>query len=447
MGLLDKLFGKKDPAADLDAAEAALERGDGVRALELARRAGRGAAGELATRARETAERARETIIASALATAAEREEAELHDEAADWLEIALDHVTDDAERHRLEARREALLDLHEAAQRPATPVRERDPGASDRDDPDAPETAELELDEHYELLVDMLRPDVAARYRDRSESFRRACVALSESATDVALPLFDAELETAPDDAVARLERGRCHLLAGDAEAARVDLEAAWEELGDEPLDDGGALSVPELWAQALHALERPAEIAERLEPLVESTDDRPDLAEHYAAALLALGRDADAESFLDLAARRYPGRSAFPLLFAGLLARQDRRDDAIDLLEAAVAPSCATGNCAKPPLHPPSLRALAELHLGSSPPRLDRVGTLLSLLARARRGRLTAADQLVVARYRDATGDTEGAAEARAEAARLAEREAAGETFAAPGAAPRLGGGESVL
>ena len=132
--------------------------------------------------------------------------------------------------------------------------------------------------------------------------------------------------------------------------------------------------------------------------------------------------------------------------------MARLGRRRDAIACLEAAIAPSCATGDCNAPPLHPASLQRLVSLYVeevdggvgdgGRGVDReeaLERAGALFPLLARAQGGRLGSQQHRLAARWYELSGAPETAARARAEADRLeAVRAVAGPGEPLPGSPP---------
>ena len=103
-----------------------------------------------------------------------------------------------------------------------------------------------------FGALVGTLRDEVADLYLSRPLTFQKAHVDLNEGRLDEARAAYDQLVVADPDDAILRLERGRCRLMAGDPVGAREDLEAAWPALGDEPLDQQEKLSVPLLWAEA---------------------------------------------------------------------------------------------------------------------------------------------------------------------------------------------------
>jgi tetratricopeptide (TPR) repeat protein len=409
------IFGGGDPAAALARAEDRLARGNPPRAIELARPllsdpTHREAASALIARARAA-------MLASCLERAAEAEEAGLYGDAADWLTSALDHAGD-AERGEIEARRDAL------AGRPDR-TGSGEPGAGEPvpevwDDDDEPP----EPYDEYETLVQTLRPEIAARYGDRPERFRRALVDLNSGDAAAASVVLEGLAEESPDDPVYRLERGRCRLFAGDAAGARADLEAAREGLGDEPLDLAGGLSPLRLWAEALLDAGEPGPILDQLREAAHPDQGDPELSKLFGRALLDAGRLDHARQFLAEAASWYSSDLDFAHLLGATLARLGERRPAIECLETALARACSGGACAKPAPHPPAMRLLASLYLEDDPrpgdPGLERAGELLAELARAR-GALAPAELRLLALYHEAAGHPEAARRALPQAAKL--------------------------
>lgn len=494
---LKNLF-RKDVGGALHKAAAWLEAGDAVRALDAARRHIQDREPQHRERAQDLVARSRQALVQSSLEKAEAAEAAGDPADAADWLRAALQHVTDDARRDELEAQRADLERRAEIGERDGgweSAVRQveedeepdlesvavdsaggddPDPAADSGDESEVAAAAELaarleetepsrapdpaydpvEAEIRYSLLVDTLSDDLAARYDDRSEEFRAAYLAINDGEPAVAVVLLDSLVEAQSDDPVLRLERGRCRLMLGDAPGARQDLELAWEELGDDPLDRAESLRLPSLWAEAALESADPGPVLERLHDLARPENGDPDLTAVYGSALVQDGRLAEARRFLARAIEVFPKRPDLPLALAQVLATVDERQLAIDLLERSIAPSCAGGNCGQPPLHLPSLRALAALHLGMRPQpavsadepattaaaafaptatNLDRVEDLMRWIAGAQGGRLSGVDHLLAAQYHELVGDEARAEEARRRAAQQADH--AVEVAAGPG------------
>ena len=146
------------------------------------------------------------------------------------------------------------------------------------------------------------------------------------------------------------------------------------------------------------------------------------------------------DARDFLVSAVAHNGGRDHFSFQLAQALEQLGERGAAIDCLELAIKPSCATGGCKPRPRYLPSFRALATLHLedGGQP---ERVRELMTFVAQALGGRLTSQDHSLLARYYDEVGDEEAAEHARGHARRLLE-EAVDDESQAPGPVASAGG-----
>lgn len=454
MGFLNRLF-RKDPSADLARAEEHLGAGRAYEALLAAGRAvevaPRDGAPDHRPRARELAGRARELLAASALSEADRAEADGDYDDAAEWVVSALEHVRANGEaggpagstgsagpggggrdprEPELKRRLRALRSRAREAARQPTLLRrqEGDGGDGSPEEPAGPDP--LDLETHFGTLVGTLDEEVAERhYLHRPIPFQQAYVDLNEGRLDDALATFDALAAAEPDDPAVRLERGRCRLLAGDAAGAREDFEAAWPDLGDRPLDTSGELSVPALWAEAVLAQGDAETVAERLEELTAGEESDPELVALRGRALLEVGstRYEEARDLLAAGQARHPGRPDLPYLLATVLERMGEADRAIATLEAAVAPSCATGSCKKPPLHRPSARLLVRLHLdraevgarsadlapapsGPDPAdaALDRAGDLLAHLSQAAGDHPTDEEAALRTRHQELIGRT---------------------------------------
>lgn len=414
MGLFDRFF-KKDPAEDLRRAKEQLAAGRPVDALNLANRLRDGGPPELQSEAEVLCQQAHDQILQGALHRAEEAEQAGLFEEAADWARTALEHAADDQQAEKLEALARSL-DARSAEA----------PGDRDQDLMDRPGGDDEDEEDLFWSQVAMLEEEVAERYEGRSNRFRQAVVAMAAGRQEEAEAAFTELLERDRGDAVLHFERGRCRLLAGELEGAREDLEVAWEGLGDAPLDSAGSLSVPALWGEAMLGLERYDEMLEQLEPLADPDSGDDQLILLYGQALMASGRPQPAADLLAASLSSGAGGSPeVPRHLALALDALGQRPQAIAVLEASIAPSCATGQCAKPPKHLPSFRLLAKLHLDDGgEAAVDRAGDLLEQMDRALGGRSGAVDQRLMARYYQLSGDPEAAAEALERARDLEER-----------------------
>lgn len=418
MGLLDRLF-KSDPRALLERAEGLLARGDAAQALRVAERALKGGSLAQTSQAEQLVRRARDTLAQAALERADLAEASGFYEDAAEWIEAAREQVGDEGRRDEL-ARRAAEL-----AQRAGEEAKRSDAAALAEalaprgPDEDERDRAPLDLDDHYEAILNTMDDDVAERYEERPEAFRRALVELNEGRVEAARPVLEELAEARPGDPVYRLERGRCRLLGRDFAHARADFEAVWEVFGDEPLDHARTTSVPALWAEAMLGLGEAEALVERLDEAAVPAQADEGLCYHYALALMVTERFEEARRYLVEAARAFPAAAELPRQLAAALVQLGRRSEAIDTLERAIAPSCATVSCRRVPKHVPSLRSLAGLYLEEG--ELDRVRALMTHVAEARNGKLEAEDYLLLAEYHQRRGDAESAREAAEQARRL--------------------------
>ena len=424
MGLFDRIF-SSDPAKDLARAEKLLARGSASEALDVAQRALDKGAGP---GAETLVARAREALVASALESAGRAEASEYFEDAADWLQGVLEHV-DEARRKEFEHRIADLRRREEKASRPEIPsvigVVEASPEAE-------VEGGSLDPDDLYEVYLESLREDVAPRFSGRPQAFRHAVVRLNEGDHKTALEALDALVAENPDDPILRLERGRARLAAEDAEASE-DLERAWDALGAEPLDRAGHLSLPALWGDTRLSQGEAGLVAERLAPLAEPRGSDLELTKVFGQALLAQKQFEEAAPFLAQAWDSHPRVHDLPFLLALALRGRQNPDDAIAVLERAVAPACGPAGCSPSALHLPSMHLLMELHLEAGDP--ERTRELLELVAGVRGGRLGRKELLLMAGYYDKIGDEGAARDARERAEGAAEADMGG---AQPGPGP---------
>lgn len=420
MSWLDRLLGK-DPAEELARAERFLAGGEPVRALEIARRLDRSRDMAVRSQAASLLQQARDALVSKTLANAEEAEKAGDPADAADWIRAALHHLGDGVQRAELETRLEVLENRIEEA-----PVRSL--LGRDEAEPSLGMEMELDVDTRYEMLMGMLVEDVVHRYEDRSAAFREAVVEINEGEAEPALSKLDDLVARNGSDPVLHFERGRARLMLERWTGAREDFEAAWTRLGDEPLDLGESLSVPLLWAETVLGQGDAGALLDRLRELAAPEAGNPELSALYVQALLSRDRRDEARELLIALCRRHRSRQDFSHVLASLMAQDGETMAAVRLLETSVKPSCAGGSCSKPPLHLPSLRLLAKLHLDAdSPP--SRVEELLMWIAHAQGGKLAAPDHRLMARYHEAMGDPDAGRESRLAAERL-EREGRSET-----------------
>ncbi|MEM8931394.1 MAG: hypothetical protein AAGE94_09475 [Acidobacteriota bacterium] len=418
MGLFDRFLGG-DPERELTKARRQLDAGRPDKALTMARKLAGRLDGEALAAAETLVDEAREALLNNALEMARHAEESEFWEDAIDWLDRALEQA-DDGRRAEIETRRRAAESRIEAEETVDEAPRYRtiaDQAAED--DEDAFDGGGFD-DTGFDAWLHMLDDEIAAGYRQHLDVLRSSYSALVEERISDALESLDTLAEQYPDDAIVRFERGRARLMADEPAGAAEDLDQAWKQLGDAPLDRAGALSVPALWGEASLLAGAHDAVVDRLADLGNPATGRQDCHLPWARALVATEAFDDAEAVLTRGMRRFKSPE-IPHLLAQILTRSERRDEAIEVLEMAIAPSCATGNCAKPPAHVPSFRALAVLHLSRGDEAdLERIADLLGHIERAQQG-LAAEDLLIAAELYRRNGDDEAAAEATAHAETL--------------------------
>ena len=135
------------------------------------------------------------------------------------------------------------------------------------------------------------------------------------------------------------------------------------------------------------------------------------------FAGALEQLGRLEEAVEVLAPARKAFAGNPWFPFHLARTLDELGDWEEASEILEQSIAPSCTTGSCNAPPKHLPSIRYLIALYLGHHE-QGERVGELLVHLETALEGRMVGEDLRMVAAYHRMQGNERLAAEAEAAA-----------------------------
>lgn len=424
MGFLSKLFGG-DPQKDVEKGESMLADGRPDRALELARKALASNQDEVRPAAEALMKKARTQLIDRALEMAGTSEESEFWEDAVEWLDRAIEQMDDPQRKQEIVERREQLLAKIEAAEEEVW--QEPEPQKPENDD----HIQELPDEHLFVALVDMLDDDIGHLYSNQDPAFRDAYLALNDDRVKEALPVLDELLALDSDNPVLRFERGRGRLYTGDPAGAREDLENAWQTWGDIFLDRAGTLSVAGVWSEAMLGLKEPGPILERLESAARPTNGQPELSLPYALALVMDERFEEAEEFLLSAMSLFPSKPDFSLLLAQLLVDRERKQDAIGCLESAIAPSCASGTCGRPPRHIPSFRLLAGLLLSSAEEQegkardasLQRVEELLSFIREGMGGNLARPDVLLQAELFRLKGDEQAQQECLERAAQMSE------------------------
>lgn len=420
------LFGflKKNPAVVLDKARRELAQGSARDALHRLDQLLADGAGEVHEATLALRLEAREKVIETALERAEQAEEAGYLDDAAQWVESAYELVSEesdgkpDARAAEFEIR---LATLRRRAEEEIAEEEENEARAEEealREDSAPSAFEESDPDAVYDILCDMLSQTVAPLYRDRGATFRRAVVTLNEGNGEEALKSLELLASEAQErgespDAILFLERGRARMLTQDSPGARDDLDKAWEEIGDGPLDRGGEQSVPTLWAAAALDAGDSEAVAERLAPLADPATASPSLIELYGYSLERQERLEEARDLWLEAIGLYPQRTLFSRQLAAVLTQLGDAPHAIHCLESAIAPSCRTGNCNAPAKDLASFRQLIQLYLDPATLDTQRAGELLEQISLARRGTLSRKDLKLSAAYHRATGNMDAVAE----------------------------------
>jgi len=422
MGFLRSVLGK-DWGAELDRAEALLEAGDAVQALEIARRARKKGAA-LAPRAAKLAAVAMDGVRDLAIANSATAEAKGDLQDAIEWLDSAVLHESDDAARSEFALKIQQLRDrIDGLGVDESVSVGEIEQQIESADDLEMgidEAGVGLDLQTSYEMLVDTVAEPLQSEYRSRAPEFQQALIDLNEGRAAAALEVLDPLAQESPDDGVLRLETGRARWFLGDGEGALADLDAAWSQLGDQGLDSVDRTTVSLLWAELAFELNRDAEVVERLRRLADlEGESRVGDCYFFARALVDTESYEEAEPYLRSAMGRLPNSHEFKFLLTEVLRELDREPEAVELLEEIVSVGCLVG-CSRDQIFPPAFWSLAGIYARTSG-QLERSRELLVMGTNFQSGQLKASNYSVMESYFEASGDRDSARRCAQEADRL--------------------------
>lgn len=410
---------KKDPEVELTRVETMIKQGKVLeKALKLATKLESNSSAIISSQAAALADQARSELVRQALENGKRSKASGNVADAIDWMSSALIYLKD-VRRDELQQQIDDLQ--HQLDDGPRSLI------SATLEDGDGPENIDIDFEMHFEMLIGMLEPEVADRYRGLPLEFHQAYVSLNKGEVESARSQIIDLLKSHADHPILLLERARCAIVENDAETARDCLERCWHTLGDGNLDDAGTLSVPGLWGEVMLTLQRPEVVIDRLDALAQPNNKRPHLCQIYALALEAANRLEEAKAFLVVAGTSFTRNPNFHFLLARVMEQKGETQGAIDVLERLVGPSCGSGNCGGQIKHPASIRLLVSLYLAHDLNK-SRVGDLLLHLEEALQGRLSRQDLMMAAVYHRKCGDEMGAAHAEEAAARLSSLEGSG-------------------
>ncbi len=402
MGFLSKLF-KKDPQEELAKLEAMLGRGeDAEKAHHLALKLVASDHAQVAERARALAEKLGAQLVVSYRASAERSIAAGNYQDALDWLSSALAVAPPDL-RGALEEQIEGLT-LKSALTGDLPAIGQQGIQAA------VGESDEHVMDDemHFEMLLGMFREEVADAYRALPPAFHQAFLDFNNGRVAEALAGYRT---LAPElSPYLGFELGRCLLQLGESAEAVDWLERVQQDLGDEPLDEAGALSLPVVWAEAMLRLGQTAKVIERIEPLADPRHGEEGTLFLYARALQAADRLQDAKQFLALAYKSHVANPRFCVMLAQVVALMGDWEAAVELLEKRVDAGRRYTSGSGIAAHPAPVRALAALYL-EHPKTLQKAGEAMLELEQLLEGRLTREDWLLTAHYYELIGDKENA------------------------------------
>ena len=404
MSFLKRLFGA-DPEQRLERARKALDGGQPAEALDLFERVRDGAG--------DRADLVEQAVAGVAEASTALVElnlrEADLSQEAGDLegamghLETALDLCGDDGARSRITDRMKMMEDALAAEAEPQALFTTE--GAVGEEDP--PEVA-------WELLLGTLVDEVAEEYHERSAGYRDAVLALNSGSVEEAAAALEALRDEDPEDPLTRFELGRAYLSLERFADAAVELAAAREDIGFDPIDRAGLLQGGLLEADALLGDGKVREARALLDAAVEDQGENVSLMFLRGRIELAMDdHEAVEETFgrvTKLAPKMVEGAM---MLGQSRLTRGDAAG-AADVLESGIKRHCGSGTCQVQPVSAPAARMLVQCYLDQGTKLRDAEDLLLQIRG-SQEGHIGWADHLLWGRLHEARGDAARMVESR--------------------------------
>lgn len=349
--------------------------------------------------------RARTAVIERALQHALESESDGFFEDAADWLESAIAHTRDEAQRQEWKVRQDELM-MRQFSIRQQERLR-----AEAEVTPTTESTPEIDREALFDAAVDVYLDEVAGRYRAQGKAFRQLFLQLQDGEQDGVEEGFSQILANANEDsdthAVVALERGKLRLLQENFKGAKADFEACWQAWGDDLLDWPESHSLPSLWAEAALGTGDSDAVLDRLHDLADPSLRRIDAILPYSKALASSEATDDALTYLRHVVRIFPEYEELAHFYAVALQNSGKPQEAIACLEAVIAPSWMTTHSRTSPMPLPSLSLLLALYLyDRHPAAQDRVTELADLLQRHSQGQLGDEDHQLLSKAQDLYG-----------------------------------------
>ena len=360
-------------------------------------------------------------------------EQRKLYHEAVEWVSMALDFCHSDAEIQDLLDKKNQLVNLTETIEE------EMEVQLEESIEPSHETEQEIDDDNHFDALAHMLIPEVAEYYLKQPQEFKAAYLTFNRGFAEHTLDLLEHLLEEKPEEPVYLFEKARCLMNMEKYEAAQGHFEKVWDFFGDKPLDLAGTFSIPYLWAACCLHLKQAEKVVDRLLNL--SSPDRrdPNLTLIIGIALDQAGRKQEVVTLFTRAIKTFDIPD-FSFHLGRILDEEGEWQNAIQVLEKLITPSCSSGQCYGPPLHLPSLHLLVNIYLNHDV-ALDRVEELLIHGDRRLRGQASRQHLLDWSKYHEKRGNHV----LSLEAAKFAEK--CSEEVPALDETPQLDKGESAV
>lgn len=211
-----------------------------------------------------------------------------------------------------------------------------------------------------YAVLLEAWPDDLRERLAALGPDFAKAVMLIEEGRGAEAAGLLDPFVHTDP---VARWERSRAHLQAGNLAPAASDLATFGDRVGHRRI---GQQHTATVHAQVLARLGRSGEALALIEGCIAAGDSDLALQGMRVSLLEAMGRLMEAETSAEGLLKKAPKDQGLYRMLARIRLRLDKRMGATAALEGGLAKTCSNpGKCGNQPFDVHAARMLTALYL----------------------------------------------------------------------------------
>ncbi|PIE91288.1 MAG: hypothetical protein CR997_01735 [Acidobacteria bacterium] len=410
------LFAKKDVTKAIGKIEKLFEKGYKGKAIEKAEALEKDANESELSTIRGLKRQIEASLIDEYLSKADAMVKKGCTDEAIEWMDMALDYISDPHQKKEVENQIQQLSVLEEEEDQPESEVA-----------PEEMPTEAQDRDAYFETLINMLKDEYLESCQALPEAFQQAYVLSHSGQYRKALELLNSLSVEGDPVPMIEFEKARCLMALEAYGEARTVCEQVWDEFGNESIDLAEAVSIPVLWTECCLQQKDPVAIIEKVGELAAPRKGNPALTLLVSFAFEMDEQFEEAVDLLSRAIRRFDDPN-FSYHLARILNDQGEWENAAQVLESAITPSCS-GSCYGPPLHFPSLHMLIGIYL-TDDRALEAAGKLLNEGDKKLMGRKSKEHLLLWSAYHEKTGNTEWAAKARTMAESAASGIGSGDT-----------------